>query len=641
MNSVRRLGLADALGIIVALTAVAVWTAMPDAVNHIKLIVLGVGGVAVAPFIVLRLIKIIQNGEEPLGFSPIWILRGSGVALFLWALVSAIGTDTTWQDNFYGAWGRNFGLLALFAAITIYIGATTLNRIEIERVLSWLVAVAVIEVLVGALQLVLPNPVPSAQGEQGSITGTFGNTNFAAGYFAVLLAVVIGRALARRTSLFQRVLASLLTFALLVLMWQTNASQSIGAGVAAIGVFIVAFAVAYRGPHRRISLSVGALVAVIGVLGLVTSFFGIGPLARLWTDTGFAIRQEYWKATWNTFINLPLFGTGPDGLKRIMGEYRPESYVALLGEENKLDAAHNIALQIAATLGVVGILFWSIVFVGSLSLIIRRVIVGPNSSPVVAATLLAAFVAYLVQGAVSIDMLPLLAVGWLIAGLSVAYSAREVSIALFIENNSVEESMNRRAHPRSQKSRQLINEETETNFLPVIVATSVSALLVIAVGWLLYSFMDMAARTLGRVDPDFALEAIVDPMTTCQARNGIAQAAIATLPAEELLPALKDATAIDPRCGFMIHFQSELANNTGDFDLTETSTQMGIEFDPLLPASWVLRGIYLVNQGDLAGARAALGEAERIAELSPTDGSAEEQIQVLRDQVAQLEANSG
>ena len=210
-------------------------------------------------------------------------------------------------------------------------------------------------------------------------------------------------------------------------MLGTGASQAIGAGLAGVAVFIIAFALAYRGRFRTVGLIGAAGLTVAAVAGVVASAFGVGPLARLWADTGFTIRIEYWKGTLATFEALPIFGTGPDGLKRIMGQYRPESYVALLGEENKLDAAHNIVLHFAATIGVVGAFAWLIVMIGALVLLAHRVVRGPVASPALAAAITGAFVAYLVQGMVSIDMLPLIAIGWTLAGIALAYSMPDVS----------------------------------------------------------------------------------------------------------------------------------------------------------------------------------------------------------------------
>ena len=168
-----------------------------------------------------------------------------------------------------------------------------------------------------------------------------------------------------------------------------------------------------------------------------------------------------------------------------------------------------------------------------------------------------------------------------------------------------------------------------------MIITSVVAIgLVVGSGFLLTQYMRVSSNTLGLVDPDTALAALVDPMTPCQARNSIAQALVASLPADEIIDPIQQATEIDPRCGFMIHFQSELANNSGDYELAGASTLQGIEFDPLLPVSWVLRGLLLINQGDLDGARQALAEAERIAALSPAEGAAETQVAVLREQLA-------
>lgn len=637
MNPDRRLGLADAIGITVSLTIIAVWAALPDPVNHIKLAALVLGSAAMLPFVVLRLVTQVRDGStRPL--TP-WILRGAALAFVVWGAVSAVGSDATWQDSVIGAWGRNAGLLALTSAVVIFIGATTLRRFEVERVLSWLLAVAVIEVIVGTLQWFLPNPLPAAQTAAGSITGTVGNTNFAAGLFSILLVVALGRLCARRTSPFQRGLTLVLVPALAILTWGTGASQAVLATGAGVSVFVVALALAYRGPRRVVGLVAAAAVAIAAVTGVILAAVG-SPLLNLRADSGFEIRVEYWKATWATFVHQPLLGTGPDGLKRVMGEYRPDSYVALLGEENKLDAAHNIALHFAATLGIVGVVLWLMVMIGALVVLGRRIVIGPVASPALAASLAGAFAAYLAQGSVSVDVLPLLAVGWLVAGLAAAYSDARVSSDVGEPGNSGAAMLRGRAHPRSRRSRELEQTTNVVAVRPLIIATAIAGVLVAGAGWLLFAFTTTAAQTSGRVDPEFALVAITDPMTTCQSRSGLVQAAIATMPANEVIGAVEQATDIDPRCGFMIHFQSELAINTGDLALADESTRMGIEFDPLLPVSWVLRGIYLVNRQDLAGAERALAEAERVAALSPEVGSAEGQVEILRQRVADLRASS-
>lgn len=630
---------ADAIALIVALTAVAVWRALPDGVNHAKLLILIPGSLAVLPFAAVRLARLWQS--HAIRWPQVSVILAAA-ALPVWGVVSMIATGAPWPESVIGAWGRNAGLLTLVAVASLLIGAATFSAREIRRLIPWLMALAAVEVVIGAMQWVGWNPVPGIDYGQATVMGTFGNANFAAGYFTILICLLLTRVLARGVSAFQRWMSAVLVVALAVLLVGTQAAQAAGAGLAGLAVAFVAFTIAYRGRFRRLGLAVSALVVAVGVLAVAASVAGRGPLARFWADSGFEIRVEYWKATIATFSHLPFFGTGPDGLKRYMGEFRPDSYVVLLGEENKLDAAHNIALQVAATLGTVGLGLWLVVFVGAVVLLTRRLILGPVSSPVLAAGISGALAAYLVQGMVSIDMLPLICLGWVLAGVSIAYSRSEVSGAQIVDAPQfVVGATPRVSNPRSRRAVAAESTDDAQSSRELAVTWLIAAVLALSSLGLLYTHMQVASKATGRVDPEYALRAMTDPLTPCPSRNGLAQAAMTTIPADELIGVMQEATTVDPRCGFLIHYQSELAINTGDLDLADESTLVGVELDPLLPASWVLRGLVQVAKGDVQGAQASLAEGERVAALSPAEGTGESQVAVLRDRLAQVGALPG
>jgi len=637
VNSARRFGLADLVGLVVALVGVSFWTALPDPVNDAKLIVLAVGGAVIVPFAVARWVwgwRILRTRL----FTHL-LIGVAAAALAAWSVVSAIGSGAPFYDSLFGAWGRNDGLLALFAVIAIFIAAITFSRVEVHRVVTWLLAAATVQVIVGIMQVFGWEAAPQRYGSyRDDVTGTLGNTNFAAGYFSILMVLALGRLFTKNSSAFQRVWSGSIFIVLAFLLTMTQASQAYAAGAAGIAILIVVFAVSYRGRGRKLALA-GAGVVVLGAIaGLISSFTGRGPVAAFWADSGFETRVEYWKASWATFTNLPVFGTGPSGLKRIMGEYRPDSYVELLGHENKLDAAHNLALQFAVTLGVVGVVLWLIVMIGSAALLLRRCISGPVASPILYASIAGAFGAYLVQGAVSVDMLPLLSIGWLLAGMSVALSRDESQLGdqpIGVREVETIDQIPLRAHPRSQKVRNQIDEshDDDSRHVGMGIATGVAILLVAISGALLFNHVNLAAQTNGRVDPEFAKTAIANSLTTCQSRNGLAQALVATQTPQDALPVIMQGVEVDPRCGFMIHFQSELAINSGELETAATSTLDGITYDPLLPAAWVLRGLYHLAVEDLPAAEADLSEAERVLALKPGQQTTENQVQVLRSQV--------
>lgn len=131
-----------------------------------------------------------------------------------------------------------------------------------------------------------------------------------------------------------------------------------------------------------------------------------------------------------------------------------------------------------------------------------------------------------------------------------------------------------------------------------------------------------------------ALSFLSNPLSPCPPRVNTTQQVIQQLPAEISVPATYEATAIDPSCAPMINFQSDLANQSGNFDVAGPSAADGVVFDPLFDLSWVLRGQYLAATGDIAGAEAALAEAERVQALYPETAS----LVPLDDLRAKIEA---
>jgi O-antigen ligase len=534
------------------------------------------------------------------------------------------GSGAPWAVSIFGWWGRGDGWLAWLGAVVLLLGAVTLTRDEVARTVTWLLGGASAVAFIGVLQA-LGLAFPEG-GVGGSVTGLMGNTNFASGYFAIVGVLALGRALTQAV-LWQRIWGGVLFLVLAVLAVLTEAQQGPAALAAGVVAFGVGYALLYRGRLRAAGLAAAGVVVVAGVGLLVASFFAVGPLARLWSETTFDIRQEYWQSAWNIMNGLPIFGTGPDGFARYVAEYRPESYVELLGPVLRVSAAHNIALQFGAVLGWLGLVLWVIAFAGAAVLLFVRIIRASVVSIGLTASVFGALVAYIIQGMVSIDMLPLLATGWLVAGLAIA-AAREPIRGAAPEAAPEPATRKAKAGAVSRKSVALDGPKSPT-WVPV--AGGILALIgVIAVGAQIG-----AANALQSLNSqEAALSFLSNPLSPCPPRVNTTQQVIQQIPAEISVRATYEATAIDPRCAPMINFQSDLANQSGNLDLAGPSTEDGVTFDPLFDLSWLLRGQYLVAVGDIPGAEAALAEAERVQSLYPETAS----LTPLDDLRAKIEA---
>ncbi len=577
-----------------------------DPLTYVKLLMLSAGGLLLAPAALGRWRQLGRPNW------PLLIPLGGALALVAWGLVSTVASGAPLWNSVFGWWGRGDGLLAWIGALFLLIGATTLTAREVGRTITWLVGGATLVAIVGMLQ-VMGMDIPQGAGST-VVTGTMGNSNFAAGYFAIVGTLALGRALTQAV-IWQRVWGGALFVVLVFLAWKTDAVQgpaALGAGVVALGV---AYALLYRGRFRVAGLVASATVIVLGGALLVMSFFAIGPLARLWAERTFDIRQQYWQSAINIMNGLPVFGTGPDGFSRYVAAYRPESYVELLGPTLRVSAAHNIALQFGAVLGWLGLILWIVLFVGTGIALLVRIVHAPVASIGLTASVAGAFTAYFIQGMVSIDMLPLLATGWLVAGLALAL-AREPRPEVAEESAEAPKTRKAKAASVSRAPKKLDGPST-----PVWVPVT-GGILALGAIILVGTQMSLTNQVQSISSQEQALSFISNPMTPCVLRVQVTQQVIQQLPAEVSVPATLKATDLDRRCPPMINFASDVLVQQQRYDEAAQFTAEGVEFDPLLDLAWVLRSRYYLGIGAIAAADASAEEARRVQALYP-DGTAD------------------
>jgi len=597
----RRFGLADGIGLVAALTAVAFLPGQADPLTYPKLFFLAAGGLALAPFVVHRW----KSQSRPTW--PTLTLAISAAGLLLWGVISMIATGAPIAVSLFGWWGRGDGWLALMGAVILALGAMTLNWAEVARTITWMLGGAAVVALISLGQLAGIDPVG---GVGGQVTGTQGNINFTAAYFAMMTLLALGRVLLP-ASLWQRIGAGAIAvvlggLTLTVLNDSLQGPASLGAGLVAF--FVVAMLV-NRGRFRVPGLMVAGGVVALGVILLALSIGRVGPLSVLWSQRTFVIRQAYWEAGWNMLNGLPIFGSGPDGFARYVAEYRTDFYVETVGPVIRVSAAHNIAIQMGATMGWIALILWVIAFVGAGIYLLTRVVRAPVRHWALTGSVAAAFIAYFTQGMVSIDMLPLLATGWTLLGLTVAL-AREPK----------PEPPREEPEPSSRKAKVAAavakSRTTQQSSVPVL--ASVTGGVLALVGAIAVGAQMGAANAVQSVDSqEAALSFISNPLTPCPLRVNVTQQVIQQLPADISVPATYEATALDPRCAPMINFQSDVAVQQGQLDVAGPSTLDGVTFDPLLDYAWLLRARYFLQSGDVAAAREAADQAERVQTLYP------------------------
>ena len=580
----RRAGLGDALGIVVSLTALAYFPMQVDPASFPKLMLLVIGGLAVAPFVLLRWLA----PSRPSSWALVPCIAGA--ALLLWSTLGTVLADAPWPTRLFGWFLRADGLLAIVAACILLLGAATLDRDEVQRAIAWVVTGSAVAALLAVPQ-VLGSEFMAPQ--VGTVTSTFGQTNFSGAYFAISAVLALGLSLVV-TSVPWRIANLAVALACAYLAFRSDALQgpmSLAAGLVMLGFGLV---LAYRGRHRAALLASSVVVLALGLFVAVLGMLAIGPLGFVGRDGNTTWRYAMWSQGWDTMNGHPIVGIGTGSFARYLSEFRSLESTIRVGEGMRPSAVHSIPLQFGIVGGWPALLLWIALFASVLVLLMMRIGRSPLARPALGAVVLGALSGYVTQAIVSIDVPPILAIGWLLAGLAVALVRDPLPLP------------ETPARVRPEAAVEVVPART------LVKAFTASIVLALLGGWAVWSQIQAVERVRNVASADVLFAALADPMTPCAVRMELANSSLPGLPLREVVPAIRAAVAVDPRCPPVINLQSSVALAAGAVWLADESTSLGTTLDPQAVASWALRKKYFDLAGDAAGAAGAQAQLDRI-----------------------------
>jgi len=284
---------------------------------------------------------------------------------------------------------------------------------------------------------------------------------------------------------------------------------------------------------------------------------------------------------------LPLWGTGPDGLARYVGEYRTEQYIIEQGADDYLNAAHNVPLQYGATIGMVGFILWVALFASAAVLVLVVAWKSPTPTWIIAASggLLAVYIS---QALISIDDLRLKEMGWLAVGVAVALMRRP----------SVQTTDD---VPQSSSARQA----------PLSVLAGVVALVVclppVVVFWSASEVTDL----------NIAKSLATNPLLPWDKRLALLGSVAGVTDLQGTWAVGRQVAELDPRGPGQAASLSELAALAGDSDQGLRLAELATITDPLNPRSWVAYSRTLAKTGQVAKASEAIARAEALNAIRP------------------------
>ena len=187
-----------------------------------------------------------------------------------------------------------------------------------------------------------------------AVAGDTTNTNVLAGALVLVIPAILALLLARGLHWPLR----LLLLAALFVMAGVLALTQAPAPLAALGVGLAAMLVLWN--RRTLWLLIPAGLVGAGALVYLSPAYLVGLLPMAIGFSGWASRREAWTRTLTAIGDFPFTGLGLGAFQRVM----PLLYPSFLSEKNDVSHAHQLYLQVAADLGLVGL----VAFVGLLVL---------------------------------------------------------------------------------------------------------------------------------------------------------------------------------------------------------------------------------------------------------------------------------
>ena len=332
------------------------------------------------------------------------------------ALVVAAANAPQTTTAVLGAYGRNGGLLAYLAALSLFFLVLRCCDRPGTRVVAYgLLLAGLFTASYGLLQRLGIDSI-AWNNPFNPIIASLGNPDFASAYLGISAPMAAWGALWTGWPWVLRGLSAALAGLCVVVAILSAAVQGPLAAAAGLGVVALALVLGQEARHRRAGVLVLSALAGVGLLTLLAGVLGHGPAHAIFARASFRARTWYWQAALTMWRRNPLIGIGLDSYGNYWRRDRPLAAPRSVGGEGYADSAHSVPLQHLAEGGLLlaaAYLVFVVVIAISLVRGLRRL---AGQDRLLLAGLGGSWVAYQVQSLVSIDQVPLLLVNFVLGG---------------------------------------------------------------------------------------------------------------------------------------------------------------------------------------------------------------------------------
>ena len=314
--------------------------------------------------------------------------------------------------TFWGTWGRNNGLATILSLLIIAYTTSILVKIEeFPRLITLFLSILFIPAtLYGLVQAFLTDPLDWSV--KGSVFSFFGNTNFASSIFALVSLASILCLTGFSNSAANKVLLTFQSVASFIVMIATDSIQGLVAFLIGLSLLIY-FKLSLVREH--LSRFFASIIVVIGSFTFI-SFLGIGPLGETLYQYTLKLRTFYWIAGLEMGFSNPIFGVGVDSYGDFYRQFRSLETAKTTSIDLTVNNAHNAAIQIFATLGLIGLTAYLLLFIPALVFSIKFLLKPQKNWSTNRATIVTLFIASFSVSMISIDNISIAVITWMLAG---------------------------------------------------------------------------------------------------------------------------------------------------------------------------------------------------------------------------------
>ena len=381
---------------------------------------------------------------DPVNSTKLWVTSGLGVGVLTLSIVygiptlthqfrlvalvivlfnactfwASINSKSPFTQNFFGAYGRNTGVLTYLALSMIFLGALLVSgRKSFSSIWKGFLITGLVNfaycswVLVFGDFLGWNNPYKS-------ILGLFGNPDFISAFLGMFITGILAYVLALEGSVRFRLFSLALTPILLFEIIKSHAIQGLVVTAGGLSV-ILFFKLRSMTPSKLILSAYSLFISALGMLAI----FGTlqkGPLQFVYKRS-VSFRGTYWHAGLKMGQSHPFTGVGMDSYGDWYRRTRPP--IALIdtpGKSVMSNVSHNVVIDLFASGGYPLLIAYLASVIFTLVAIVK-IMKRSRAYDFIFVGMASVWICYEVQSFISINQIGLALWGWLFAGLLIAY----------------------------------------------------------------------------------------------------------------------------------------------------------------------------------------------------------------------------